>query len=615
MGNDFSSQEGQSTASGMQQNMQGYNQPQPDIVHVPGNSVPGFQKAQNTNSGSSATIAKIAVAAVILVVAIYVIYVHATSQLGSTNRVIAMLSTNKPVSMFAIANAMAVTVNSISKLNVTYTGSATLTLYTALTGNMSMSLPISMKYEKYYNISRASASVSGIPLVGGMDIIAIKNSSKMYTCTNQSIGGIIGTGSNQSGFKCYVVSNKTAGSANVNLTSLSKVFNVSVRGIKEVYYNKTPCYLMAGNGKASINPNAIASFENMPEQYGVGPSSPVNFTYNITGCVSMQYGIPLNMSAKIKIGNESSPMDISLLIKATGVNSDTNAQIGNLPGPVTNASSISSLGNFSTSGSTSYPTTEIASACIPFGGFMCLSFKNTSTGFNATIGEVIRHNMENFSVIYVPMFSNQTQSLESGNCSINSSEMAETSILGKSVSTGQTLNLSIKYKNPVSGMLWAFYKNGTNMECTPMASVFIANNSNFGSLPVTTQGSGIGITKGSSSSSSSGVAYKTSSNFTSCSNFTIFVPLSIPPPGPQVVEGICDWKGGMLNVTYGGGYSGWASVSLIAQNGTAIFSNSGDIYCPQYAGSIYAPAGSYTVKLMTGRGGGACGGALAQISG
>ncbi len=611
MGNDFSSQEEQSAASDMQQNIQGYNQPQPDTVRVP-----GFQKAQKTNSGSSAAIAKIAVAAVILIVAIYLIYVHATSQSGSTNRVIAMLSTNKPVSMFAIANAMAGTVNSISKLNVTYTGSATITMYTALTGNMSMSLPISVKYEKYYNISRTSASVSGIPLVGGMDIIAIKNNSKMYTCTNQSIGGIIGMGSNQSGFKCYVVSNKTANSAKVNLTALSKVFNVSVRGIKEAYYNKTPCYMMAGNGKASINPNAIASLENTPMQYGVGSSSPVNFTYNITSCVSMQYGIPLNMSANIKIGNESSPMDISLLIKATGINSDTNAQIGNLPGPVTNASSLSSLGNFSTSGSTSYPSTQaIASACIPFGGFMCSGFKNTSAGFNATVGEDIGSNMKNFSVIYVPMLSNQTQSLESGNCSINSSEMVETSILGKNVSAGQTLNLSIKYKNPVSGMLWAFYKNGTKIECTPMASVFIANNSNFGSLPVTSQGNGIGTTQGSSSASPSAGAYKTSSNFTSCSNFTLFVPLNIPPPGPQTVEGICDWKGGMLNVTYGGGYSGWASVSLIAQNGTAIFSNSGDIYCPQYAGSIYAPAGSYTVKLMTGRGGGACGGALAQISG
>ncbi|MGC9011265.1 MAG: hypothetical protein ACP5JN_03975 [Candidatus Micrarchaeia archaeon] len=76
----------------------------------------------------------------------------------------------------------------------------------------------------------------------------------------------------------------------------------------------------------------------------------------------------------------------------------------------------------------------------------------------------------------------------------------------------------------------------------------------------------------------------------------------------QVVQN-CTWNGGDINITLGGGNSGWASVKIIANNGTQMYTKGGAYYCPAPLGSIYLPRGEYTVILSTGNGGGGCGAA------
>ncbi|MGC8662600.1 MAG: hypothetical protein ACP5RT_02325 [Candidatus Micrarchaeia archaeon] len=72
----------------------------------------------------------------------------------------------------------------------------------------------------------------------------------------------------------------------------------------------------------------------------------------------------------------------------------------------------------------------------------------------------------------------------------------------------------------------------------------------------------------------------------------------------------CTWGGGYLDILMGGGYSGFASVKIVASNGSTMFSKGKTYWCPQDLGSIYLPNGNYTVIFNTGRGGGSCGPAV-----
>ncbi len=75
----------------------------------------------------------------------------------------------------------------------------------------------------------------------------------------------------------------------------------------------------------------------------------------------------------------------------------------------------------------------------------------------------------------------------------------------------------------------------------------------------------------------------------------------------------CTWNGGNVSIILGGGNSGWVSASIIASNGTQVYSKSGTIWCATPMGSIYLPKGNYTVTLLTGGGGGGCGNATLKI--
>ena len=105
---------------------------------------------------------------------------------------------------------------------------------------------------------------------------------------------------------------------------------------------------------------------------------------------------------------------------------------------------------------------------------------------------------------------------------------------------------------------------------------------------------------------------ESSVNGSSCGNFTLSLSNY-----PAHVYGECSWSGGDINVTYAGGNSGYASVSIVGQNGKTYFSNSttarGNCYLDA-TNVVYLPTQNYIVRLGAGGGGGQCGNAFVTLS-
>ena len=105
----------------------------------------------------------------------------------------------------------------------------------------------------------------------------------------------------------------------------------------------------------------------------------------------------------------------------------------------------------------------------------------------------------------------------------------------------------------------------------------------------------------------------TSVNGSSCGNFTLSSPFF-----SSQVYGECSWGGGNISLTYAGGDSGYASISITGQNGKSYFSKSttdrGECYAGYATNIVYLPAQKYTISLGTGGGGGDCGNAFVTLS-
>jgi len=299
-------------------------------------------KAHKVKAVNSSLFVKAIAGIIILLLVVFLAY-SLIKPAGSTasNPVIALLSTNKPVSLYAMAKAIMSTLNNTKQINVSYTGSIQLAMKESLTGNLTETMPINAAYEKYGNISRESASISGVPLLGNVSIVEITNKSVHYSCIDMSVLNML-TRNSSSGFKCEKNASvqSSTGVLNLSVSNFTNELNMTVKGVKELSYNNEPCYLMQGSGRASMPQKALQSNSVL-----TSVSLLDNFTYNITSCISMQYGIPLNLTATIVAGNSTSPMmKVVLVLKTIGINTNINANIASLPGPVVNTSSLTGFG-------------------------------------------------------------------------------------------------------------------------------------------------------------------------------------------------------------------------------------------------------------------------------
>ena len=302
-------------------------------ANMPSNTSSSMQGSVKQKSNNGMLIKAIA-ALIIIVIVAYLAY--SFTKPTYSNPVIALLSTNKPVSMVAVVNAMINTVNATNKLNVSYTGNVELHIVelhinSFLTGSLSTSAPIEFSYKKYYNISRISFGISGVPLVGNMSAVFIKNGSTLYTCSKTSFSGLLTSNSN---YTCTKNLNTTISQIQTpgisNITNTTKELNITVHGVKEISNNKITCYLMRGSGKLNIP----LSNTNSSPFVGVLKSGGANVTYNLTSCVSTQYGIPINVSGSIAEINSSIQLKILFSMNATYINNNTNPEIALLPGPI-----------------------------------------------------------------------------------------------------------------------------------------------------------------------------------------------------------------------------------------------------------------------------------------
>jgi len=300
-------------------------------------------KANKVKAVNSSMFAK-AIAGIIILMLVAFLAYSLIKPAGSTasNPVIALLSTNKPISLHALANAVMSTINNTKQINVSYIGSVQLAMKelmmrsptAMLIDNLTKTMPMNAVYEKDGNISRESVSISGVPILGNVSIVEIANKSVHYSCIDMSALNML-TGNSSSGFKCNASAQSSTGVLNSSVSSFINELNMTVKGVKELSYNNEQCYLMQGSGRASMPQNALQSISVLTT---ITP--PANFTYNITSCISMQYGIPLNLTATIIAVNSTSSMKVVLVLKTIGINTNVNANIASLPGPVVNASGL-----------------------------------------------------------------------------------------------------------------------------------------------------------------------------------------------------------------------------------------------------------------------------------
>jgi len=87
----------------------------------------------------------------------------------------------------------------------------------------------------------------------------------------------------------------------------------------------------------------------------------------------------------------------------------------------------------------------------------------------------------------------------------------------------------------------------------------------------------------------------------SCGNFTLSESAF-----SSTTSGICSWNGGTINVSAGGGLSGYISVQIVGADGKEYFNKGTVNWCPGNIGSVYLPAQKYEVYISSGRGGGGC---------
>jgi len=87
----------------------------------------------------------------------------------------------------------------------------------------------------------------------------------------------------------------------------------------------------------------------------------------------------------------------------------------------------------------------------------------------------------------------------------------------------------------------------------------------------------------------------------SCGNFTLSEPTF-----SSTTSGVCSWNGGTINVSAGGGLSGYISVQIVGADGKEYFNKGTVNWCPANIGSVYLPAQKYEVYISSGRGGGGC---------
>ncbi|MCL5429856.1 MAG: hypothetical protein M1504_00065 [Candidatus Marsarchaeota archaeon] len=318
-------------------------------------------------------------AVVIVVIAIAAMLLLGGGVLGgnSSGQYLYSLLSSKNANASAIANAISTKISQTNTFYVNYSGTAVLNGSGGMLGGVTLTMPFSLGYMKYYNDSKVSILAKHIPLLGNLSAILVseQHGKKSYSCINQSemsgLGGLIGGSSNTSakGFVC--MSSQSSGSTfNVSqikeqvLNSSSASYNgLHLIKVATSSFNGQACVLVVGN--AIINPSAATSIASggLSGLGAMAANASQKEALNFTTCLSSTYYIPLNLTMLLQ-SNEGT---FSLTMHETAIGSQVNdSQITTLPGPIRNNSysSYSNYGNGNNGFSTTTATTFSAGTKI-----------------------------------------------------------------------------------------------------------------------------------------------------------------------------------------------------------------------------------------------------------
>lgn len=260
-----------------------------------------------------------AVAALAIVLAAY----YLVAGQAAASPAIALLETGRPVQFSSVANAINASVSSEARLNVTYSGQASIALNSKI-GALNFTAPVSMKYLKYYNYSLTNLTISNVALVGNISAVLLKTPNASYSCSRLSIG----LPGNYSGLAsaaspCQRITNSSAAKgAGFGLIS-GFAGNMTIKGVGQREHNGIGCYLAEGSGNvtaAGFGSAASGIKSLLPSLAGE------NLTYNVSLCISNKYSVPLFFKVAYGTAGKSSAQgeSLELSLNETSISQDAN---------------------------------------------------------------------------------------------------------------------------------------------------------------------------------------------------------------------------------------------------------------------------------------------------
>lgn len=262
----------------------------------------------------NSTLAIIAVVAIILIIA--AVYALSNSSSGSLQGILSA----KNLDANALMQAITQRVNSTPQLNISYSGQAVLQSHGGLLGNTQFSMPFQLIYEKNGQNYRVNASITGVPILGNLNLAFIYLNSTKYTCFG-GLSSLRVNSSSPSGPTCYKGSSQTPLSS-YNLSGTHE--NLTLISLSQSSVNGMACTL------GSWNVNVTAQNSTSSQQI-TGSVLGGKTTGRISACFSNQYYIPL----KANFTSGTANLTVSFSLNATNVNTNpSTSYIDTLPGPV-----------------------------------------------------------------------------------------------------------------------------------------------------------------------------------------------------------------------------------------------------------------------------------------
>jgi hypothetical protein len=282
----------------------------------------------NTGGSMSAKIGPLALLAIIVVVVIvglgayaYVTigkYIHTGSQQG-----IKIESANQTGTLSSVISNITGGFDT-PQFAVSYSGSATVGIE-----GIQLSLPLVLNVSQYYNDSRASVRVSGIPLIGNLSIMQIKDGNSYYSCSQ-------GGNNASSKYECMLQNSSN---------TIFNLFNFSSEGLGNATIHFRTINQSSHNGMPCTNVGGYFNYSNTTELNNLNLSSKVGQSVSAANltfltCVSSNR-VPLTIDAFMTAKSGNSTTSATLQLGETAFSQTSSSAITDLPGPIVNSTGSS----------------------------------------------------------------------------------------------------------------------------------------------------------------------------------------------------------------------------------------------------------------------------------